>query len=177
MAFTLTKGYLENHQEVFQRYLVKEIEELTLRDVRYQTKIDKGRLTALMSNVQLSDINLEQAHFTIDFISNSGMVAQSENSNQCDTDFVIQLGVTGISMVFDFNVWIEVESSHVLEEQSMGSFQMTNMNFTLVAQPYVYQEKFRLKNLDKNFNYELKIGDYKYQLHTAEESQFEATLE
>ena len=61
---------------MFQRYLVKEIEELSLRDVRYQTKIDKGRLTALMSNVQLSDINLEQAHFTIDFISNSGMVQQ-----------------------------------------------------------------------------------------------------
>ena len=57
----------------------------------------------------------------------------------------------------------------------MGSFSMTNMNFTLVAQPYVYQEKFRLKNFDDG--YELEIHDYKYQIHMAEESQFEKTVE
>ena len=69
IAYTLTKGYLESHQEVFQRYLVKTTEEMTLRDVRFQTKIEKGRLTSLMSNVQLSEMNLEQAHFTVDLIS------------------------------------------------------------------------------------------------------------
>ena len=44
---------------------------MSLRDVRFNTKIDKGRLTSLMSNIQLSDINLEQAHFTVDLISNT----------------------------------------------------------------------------------------------------------
>ena len=69
VAFTLTKEYIENHQDIFQRYLIKETEEMALRDVRVQTKIQKGRLTTLMSSVQLADFNLEQAEFTIDFIS------------------------------------------------------------------------------------------------------------
>jgi len=39
---------------------------------------------------------------------------------QCDTDFEIQFGITGLSMVFDFNQWFEVESSFVAEEWGMG---------------------------------------------------------
>ena len=101
-------------------------------------------------------------------------VTNEDDQYQCDADFVIKLGVTGLSMVFDFNQWFEAESSHVVEEWSMGSFSMTNMNFTLVAQPYVYQEKFRLMIMDDS--YELEIHDYKYQVHVAEESQFESTL-
>ena len=75
-------------------------------------------------------------------------MAQDDDAQQCDTDFEIKLGVTGMSMVFDFNQWFEAESSHVVEEWSMGSFSMSNMNFTLVAKPYVYQEKFRLMLVD-----------------------------
>ena len=60
-------------------------------------------------------------------------MVREEEIKQCDTDFVIQLKVTGMSMVFDFNQWFEAESSHVVEEWSLGTFQMTNMNFTLVA--------------------------------------------
>lgn len=36
-------------------------------------------------------------------------------------------------MVFDFNQWFESEGSKVTEEWGMGSFSMTNMNFTLVG--------------------------------------------
>ena len=72
-------------------------------------------------------------------------------------------------MVFDFNQWFEAESSSVSEENAMGSFSLTNMNFTLVAQPYVKNENFRLKIKD----HELLIGEYKYQIFTREDSKFE----
>ena len=86
----------------------------------------------------------------MDIISKKSVaeMAQDDDAQQCDTDFEIKLGVTGMSMVFDFNQWFEAESSHVVEEWSMGSFSMSNMNFTLVAKPYVYQEKFRLMLVD-----------------------------
>ena len=51
VAFTLTKEYFESHQDVFQRYFIKETEEMTLKDVRVQTKVNKGRMTSLMSSV------------------------------------------------------------------------------------------------------------------------------
>jgi len=69
-------------------------------------------------------------------------------------------------MIFDFDQWFEAESNLVLEEWSMGSLSLTNLNFTLVAQPYVNQEKFRLKIKDHS----LQISDYKFQIHTREES-------
>lgn len=99
-----------------------------------------------MSTIKLAEIDLEQAHFTVDLISKSP--ASETDGKQCDTDFEIQLGVTGMSMVFDFNQWFEAESSYVTEELGMGSISLTNMNFTLVADPYVNQEKFRLKIKD-----------------------------
>ena len=124
-----------------------------------------------MSTIKLAEIDLEQAHFTVDLISKSP--ASETDGKQCDTDFEIQLGVTGMSMVFDFNQWFEAESSYVTEELGMGSISLTNMNFTLVADPYVNQEKFRLKIKDS----QLQITDYKFQIHMREDSQFESTLE
>lgn len=45
--------------------------------------------------------------------------------------------ITGISMVFDFDQWFEVESNYVVEEWGMGSFTVPNMTFTMLAEPYV----------------------------------------
>ena len=52
-------------------------------------------------------------------------------------------------MVFEFDQWLEVESNQVIEEWGMGQFSLPNMTFTILAEPYVHQEKFRLKIKDQ----------------------------
>ena len=51
-------------------------------------------------------------------------------------------------MVFEFDQWFEAESSYVVEEWGMGTFTLKNMTFTLLAEPYIHQEKFRIKIKD-----------------------------
>ena len=133
VAFTYSKEFIENKQDLFQKYLIKETEEMELRDVRVQQKTDLGRLTSLMSKVRLSEIDLENAHFAIDMKSNGAPGKEV----QCETDFEMNLKITGISMVFDFDQWFEVESNYVVEEWGMGSFTVPNMTFTMLAEPYV----------------------------------------
>ena len=70
--------------------------------------------------------------------------------------------ITGLSMVFDFEQWFEVESSYVVEEWGIGTFTLQNMTFTLKAQPYAIQEKFRIKIIDL----QLQMPNYTYELHT-----------
>ena len=76
--------------------------------------------------------------------------------DKCQTDFEINLKLTGLSMVFEFDQWLETEQQRVTEESGMGAFHLPNMTFTLRFVPYVNQEKFRLK-LRENA---LQIGDY-----------------
>ena len=86
-----------------------------------------------MSKVRLSEIDLEHSHFAIDLRSNG----PPTNEVKCETDFEIYMKITGISMVFDFDQWFEVESNYVVEEWGMGSFTVPNMTFTMLAEPYV----------------------------------------
>ena len=76
-------------------------------------------------------------------------------------------------MVFEFDQWFEAESSYVVEEWGMGTFTLKNMTLTLLLEPYIHQEKFRTKIKDQ----QLQIVDYKYQLNTKEQSQFESSIE
>ena len=55
----------------------------------------------------------------------------------------------------------------------MGTFTLKNMTLSLALEPYIHQEKFRIKVKD----HQLKIDDYKYQLNTKEQSQFESSIE
>ena len=151
VALTLTKEYCESHQGLFKRTLMKEIEDMVLRDVRVQQKSEQGRLTSLMSKVTLADVDMDDAHFSIDF--------QSEVAGddvKCVTDFEIALKLTNFSMVFEFEQWFEAESSVVVEEWGAGRLSLPNMTFNLLVEPYVNQEKFRLKIKDQK----LQIGDY-----------------
>jgi len=120
-----------------------------------------------MSSVKLREINLEQSRLTVDLLS------KSPESTVCQTDFEVYLKLTGISMVFGFDQWFETESSRVVEEYGMGSFHLPNMTFTMQAQPYVKQEKFRLQIND----HKLHLGDYLYKMHTAENSHFQEIFE
>ena len=72
IAYTLTKEFAESFQDLFQRLLIKEIEELELRDVRVQQKTEQGRLNSLMSSVRLHELDLEHSAFSVDFIPKSG---------------------------------------------------------------------------------------------------------
>lgn len=107
VIFTLTKEYIESYQGLFQKLLIKEAEEMVLRDVRVQQKSDHGRLTSLMKDVTLADFNLQDSHFTVDFQSE----AIAQDTHDCITDFGMTIKVTGISMVFEFDQWLEVESN------------------------------------------------------------------
>ena len=95
---------MESHQGLFQRLLIKEMEEMELRDVRVQQKTDLGRLTSLMSKVRLSEIDLENSHVSIDFVGKE----PTSSEVQCETDFDMLLRITGLSMVFEFDQWFEV---------------------------------------------------------------------
>ena len=55
----------------------------------------------------------------------------------------------------------------------MGSFHLPNMTFTLHAEPYVKQEKFRLRIRDHS----LSIEDYEYRMYTKEQSQLQEIFE
>ena len=55
----------------------------------------------------------------------------------------------------------------------MGTFTLKNMTLSLALEPYIHQEKFRIKIKD----HQLKIDEYKYQLNTKEQSQFESSIE
>lgn len=48
IAYTLSKDFIESHQEIFKRFFIKEVEDMQLRDVRVQQKTDQGRLTSFM---------------------------------------------------------------------------------------------------------------------------------
>ena len=104
----------------------------------------------------------------MDFVSDSA----PKDAHDCISDFGLTVKVTGISMVFEFDQWLEVESNQVVEEWGMGQFTLSNMTFTLHTLPYVHQEKFRVKIKDK----QLHIGDYFYNLHVKENSRFDETL-
>ena len=82
------------------------------------------------------------------------------------TNFEIFLKVTGVSMVFEFDQWFEAESSYVVEEWGMGTFTLKNMTLTLLLEPYIHQEKFRIKIKE----HQLQIVDYEYKLNTKEQS-------
>ena len=118
VAYSFTKEYIEGFQELFQTILMKETEEMELRDVRVQQKTDLGRLTSLISSVHLREIDLQESHFEIDFISN---VSASEEA-KCISDFELLFKVSGLNMVFDFEQWLEAESSYVVEEWGKGTF-------------------------------------------------------
>lgn len=99
-------------------------------------------------------------------------VSASEEA-KCISDFELVFKVSGFNMVFDFEQWLEAESSYVVEEWGMGTFTMKNMTFTLKTTPYINQEKMRIKIQD----FKMQMPNYKYELHTKQNSQFQETLE
>jgi len=88
-------------------------------------------------------------------------VSASEEA-KCISDFELVFKVSGFNMVFDFEQWLEAESSYVVEEWGMGTFTMKNMTFTLKTTPYINQEKMRIKIQD----FKMQMPNYKYELHT-----------
>lgn len=70
-----------------------------LRDVRVQQKTDLGRLTSLMKDMTLADLDLQDSHFTVDF----GSSRAPKDAHDCVEDFDLTIKLTGISMVFEFD--------------------------------------------------------------------------
>lgn len=60
------------------------------------------------------------------------------DANDCVSDFGLTLKLTGMSMMFEFDQWLEVESNKVVEEWAMGQFSLPNLSFTLQLEPYVH---------------------------------------
>ena len=101
---------------------------------------------------------------SIDFVGKE----PTSSEVRCETDFEILMRITDLSMVFEFDQWIEVESSFVIEEWGLGTFLLPNMTFSIAVEPYVNQDKFRLKIKDRQLN----IDHYEYRLNTKENSKF-----
>ena len=91
VAFSLTKDYIESYQGLFKKNMIREIEDLKLRDVRVQQKTDMGRLTTIMKDVSLYDIELADAIFSIDFIDTH----ESDLDQECVENFDLRLNIKG----------------------------------------------------------------------------------
>jgi len=87
-------------------------------------------------------------------------------------DFKAELKVDGIEVTFSFKQWLEAESSVVEEEWGVGSFTLTDAEFSVVTVPFVKNNNLRLKIAEEN----LSVGDYQYVLRTKENSKFEDML-
>ena len=94
-----------------------------------------------MSNFRLAEMDMTDSTFNIDLVSD----AQPSDEIKCETDFEMQLKMSGAKTVFVFDQWSEAESSQVIEEAGMGSFTLPNVTFTATLLPYVHNEKFRVK--------------------------------
>ena len=142
---------------------------MTLKDIRVLQKTDFVRLTAQMSKVTLVSLDFEHSHFSIDFSSKRA----AEDSQACQQDAEIRLKITGVSMTFSFEQWLEAESQTVEEDHGIGFFEIRNLTFAAQMEPFINQEKFRLRVLDN----QLTFQDHLYSLRTPEGSHFEGMIE
>ena len=96
-------------------------------------KTDFVRLTALMSKVTLVSLDFEHSHFSIDFSSKSA----AESSAFCHQDAEIKFKITGVSMKFTFEQWLEAAAQTVEEDRSTGFFEISNLTFVTHMEPFV----------------------------------------
>ena len=153
---------------MLKKIFIKEARNIKLRDVRVQQKTERVRLTSIMNEMQLSSINLDKSQFTINMTPDGPIT----DDTTCIQDFKIELKLEGAEVAFQFQQWLEAESSTVEEEWGVGSFTMTDAEFNIVMVPYIQNNNFRLRILEDT----LTMQDYKYVLRTEENSKFEDML-
>ena len=67
--------------------------------MRVQLNTGLGRLTTTMSNFRLAEMDMTDSTFNIDFVSD----AQPSDEIKCETDFEMQLKMSGAKTVFVFD--------------------------------------------------------------------------
>ena len=104
LAITVTKSFIEGHQREFQKAFHEEFEQMKLKDVRVFQKTDFVRLTALMNKITLVGLDFDYSHFQVDFTPGS----ESDSESCPNTE--IGFKMTGVSMKFSFEQWLQVAS-------------------------------------------------------------------
>ena len=104
-----------------------------MKDVRVFQKTDFVRLTALMSKVTLVSLDFEHSHFSIDFSSSS----TTKGSSMCQQEAEIKFKITGVSMKFSFEQWLQAASQTVEEDRGVGFFEIRNLTFVAKMEPFI----------------------------------------
>ena len=169
-AITISKRFLEEQQNVMKKSFIVEAKDMKMKDVKVMQKNEAVRLTSIMQDMQLASINLDDSRFMIDLLPNQ----DADLTQSCLRDFQISLKLNGAQASISFNQFMENESSSIEEDWGVGQFDLLDIDFEILMQPYISNNNnlVRLNILEDK----LTFGDYKYVLRTREESQFDNML-
>ena len=169
-AITISKRFLEEQQNVMKKSFIVEAKDMKMKDVKVMQKNEAVRLTSIMQDMQLASINLDDSRFMIDLLPNQ----DADLTQSCLRDFQISLKLNGAQASISFNQFMENESSSIEEDWGVGQFDLLDIDFEILMQPYISNNNnlVRLNILEDK----LTFGDYKYVLRTREDSQFDNML-
>ena len=84
-----------------------------------------------MNKITLVGLDFDNSSFQVDFSP-----SQSSSSESCKVA-EINFKLTGVSMKFSFEQWLQVASQTVEEEKGIGHFEVKDLQFTSQMEPFI----------------------------------------